>query len=1021
MAHASQGITWSKWDLHVHTPSSIAAHTYGSDEKAWEEYLRDLEALPEEFKVLGINDYLWFDGYKRLRKAKQNGRLKNIDLLLPVVELRVSEFGGVDGKMSRINFHVIFSPELDTDIITAQFINSLEVSYTLSADGKQVWSAAPTRDSLAELGKKIKENMPDSTSPIMNESDIHIGFSNLNFNVTNIKSILSGRHYFEGKYLTVIGRTEFADMRWSNQFIADKKHFINDVDFIFTASPSVEEYDKAKNVLVASKLNSLLLDCSDAHHNSCSTQKDRVGNCFTWLKTEHSFNGLKLIKHELDRIFVGDMPPVLARVANNKTKYIKSLLISKEDREVKGNMRNMPEPWFDGVSINLNPELVAIIGNKGNGKTAILDILALLGNSKVKEFSFLNNERFRNGENKSQYFNAKLIWHDNNYNSKYLDEQVNQSEVERVKYLPQDHFEEICNSLGDEFEQEIKNVIFSYVGEKDKANVKTLDELLELKSKASNEAIKILQQDIEQLNTKIAYLESRRGKRLIVELEKKIELKNQEIRALEATPPDSVPEPEAASSLGNNNLNIELGINSDKIESLSAQIVEVTAEYNKINAHISVIKGQLVQIRKLISDLNVANNELTTIFSNYDKQSKPVIEIKYDEGRAEEILLKLNDRLQIINLDLDENSNSSLFAKLSAANKHHDALVMQLDAPSKEYEKYLRDYELWQRNLQFLQGSRSDAVGHVSLLSLTDELNYLRDILPTELAGFKQKRLECVQQILENKKQILVLYREVYSPINEKIVGKNDNKTVKAIAVNASISCENFSHHLFTQISRNTASGFAGIEEGSQKIAEIISQANFENIESVIDFLSNVLKQVSLNNAIDEDEIDNKHLRKGFSSAEFYNWLFSLNYLQHRYSITLNGKGLDKLSPGEKGALLIIFYLSLDQSEIPLLIDQPEENLDNQSISAILVPFIKEAKSRRQIIIVTHNPNLAVVCDAEQIIHVKIDKENSNLVSVISGAIESVLINPRIVDVLEGTMPAFDTRNLKYDVARMLN
>ena len=72
--------------------------------------------------------------------------------------------------------------------------------------------------------------------------------------------------------------------------------------------------------------------------------------------------------------------------------------------------------------------------------------------------------------------------------------------------------------------------------------------------------------------------------------------------------------------------------------------------------------------------------------------------------------------------------------------------------------------------------------------------------------------------------------------------------------------------------------------------------------------------------------------------------------------------------------MLLIFYLLVDNDDIPLIIDQPEENLDNQTVYKLLVPSIKEAKNRRQIIIVTHNPNLAVVCDAEQIIHASIDK-----------------------------------------------
>ncbi len=105
----------------------------------------------------------------------------------------------------------------------------------------------------------------------------------------------------------------------------------------------------------------------------------------------------------------------------------------------------------------------------------------------------------------------------------------------------------------------------------------------------------------------------------------------------------------------------------------------------------------------------------------------------------------------------------------------------------------------------------------------------------------------------------------------------------------------------------------------------------------------------------------------------------------------------------------------IDNEKIPLIIDQPEDNLDNKSVFQMLTKFIKLAKKQRQIIIVTHNPNLTVGADAEQVIYVEIDKSNNqNVVSVETGSIENQAINKRIVEILEGTMPAFDKRKLKY-------
>ena len=90
------------------------------------------------------------------------------------------------------------------------------------------------------------------------------------------------------------------------------------------------------------------------------------------------------------------------------------------------------------------------------------------------------------------------------------------------------------------------------------------------------------------------------------------------------------------------------------------------------------------------------------------------------------------------------------------------------------------------------------------------------------------------------------------------------------------------------------------------------------------------------------------------------------------------------------------------------------EAADNQTVYELLVPCIKEAKQRRQIFIVTHKPNLAVVCDVAQVICAELDKKDNYRMNYLSGAIENPKINKAIVDVLEGTMPAFDNRESKY-------
>jgi len=126
MSVYERGSEWKRWDLHVHTPLSLVQHYGGDTNEAWENFIKDLEKLPKDFKVIGINDYIFLDGYKKVIEFKNSGRLQNIDLILPVVELRIDKFGSIgDRSWKKINFHVIFSNEITITQIEQQFLTAI--------------------------------------------------------------------------------------------------------------------------------------------------------------------------------------------------------------------------------------------------------------------------------------------------------------------------------------------------------------------------------------------------------------------------------------------------------------------------------------------------------------------------------------------------------------------------------------------------------------------------------------------------------------------------------------------------------------------------------------------------------------------------------------------------------------------------------------------------------------------------------------------------------------------------------
>ena len=369
-----RGSVWRKWDLHVHTPDSLVQHYGGAGSDVWEKFIGALSKLPPEFKVLGINDYIFLDGYKKVLAAKAAGKLPNIDLLLPVIELRLDKFGGSKSGWSRVNYHVIFSDEIKPDIIESQFLSALCSKYVLTPEFDSLrtsgeWAAVPTRQSIEDLGRLIIESVP-AEERAKYHAPVVEGFNNLCLSLGVIQEVLKS-HYFAGKTLTAVGKTEWADIKWNDQSIADKKTIINSADLVFISSATAAEWAKAQKSLTDSGVNDRLLDCSDAHRYADSTDKDRLAKCFTWIKADPTFEGLRQAVFEYaSRVHVADVPPIepFLQIKKATLKFPTNALLSREARSDVFCFRGTRE-------IEFSPYLTCIIGGRGTGKSTLLNLI----------------------------------------------------------------------------------------------------------------------------------------------------------------------------------------------------------------------------------------------------------------------------------------------------------------------------------------------------------------------------------------------------------------------------------------------------------------------------------------------------------------------------------------------------------------------------------------------------------------------------------------------------------------------
>lgn len=488
----SRGSAWSKWDLHVHTPDSLVHKYSGAD--PWETFLQGLEDLPKEFKVIGINDYLFLDGYKKVLKAKNNGRLANIELFLPVIELRLDKFGGSNNHLSRVNYHVLFSNELSPETIEHQFLNALSSKYTLSPTYNSLtnkWAGVPTRQGLEDLGQAIIESVPAKERHKFNAPLIE-GFNNLCLPLDSIQSLLSSP-YFKGKTITAVGKTEWADIKWNDQSIADKKTIINGADFVFISAESVDAWKKSKESLTNAKVNDRLLDCSDSHSFSDATTTNRLGKCFTWVKADPTFEGLRQALFEYTgRVKVSNNPPIEPLLGIRDVK-----LHFPATTKVRSNNGSEPFCFRGETSISFSPYLTCIVGGRGTGKSTLLNLLHEKLNPGTTKF-FKDNHLIPELEANIQ----TCVTIDSDFEEKDV-EFLQQNEIEQFATTPSRLTQAILSRLSKRDEKELLALIRTQIY----AAIQSATDQIE-RLKTEQAFIKNLSDSEKELATKKALIDS---------------------------------------------------------------------------------------------------------------------------------------------------------------------------------------------------------------------------------------------------------------------------------------------------------------------------------------------------------------------------------------------------------------------------------------------------------------------------------------------------------------------------------
>jgi len=652
----------------------------------------------------------------------------------------------------------------------------------------------------------------------------------------------------------------------------------------------------------------------------------------TWIKADQTFEGLRQILYEpSDRVKIQEHSPY----ADNSKIYFKSLDLSGSVNFI------LPD-----IELPINRELVAIIGGRGSGKSALLDTFAFLneehlkkdqnGKKKIIEY-YRDNEGYV--EPRPSFMLTTTLVDKDGVEQDFEKTLIDRDDIELpFLYLGQEQLSGIATN-----DSELTRTVCQLIGI-DINEIGT--ESLIARARTTLSDINNTRKSLSDIYERCALVGYVLGTDITVWLREYCnKLKEQQKRLSSRETRDVLEDISTKTKRG-----LRLKDLNEKVAVLLSTLKDIP-----LNVEISAFNLQLREIYTDCPELAPlsSSSQIAAVIALQNR-----ITAEMDKLRTE-IATK---KIELIKQDIKEDVNSLLQASESLEReigvvekdqKNCADAVLRLENLHIQRGKILEDIQTSLKSLgesissafNSFQGSRSD--------SITIE----KELFEKMIKGISiEGAIEFNQRVFANKVLTEFVDRRTVPneiTLRELIAGKNTDGTIKEITL----------ENLFL---------WAQSDLGSQKC---FSRGGLDNLVEYI----------------------------------FTEWP---DFLKVRAVAKLNGKSTEVLSIGQRGTLLLKVYLATASAKQVFVIDQPEDNLDNNFIMNELVPLIRNAKRSRQIIMSTHNANLVVNADAEQVIIAQLDHHPAG--SYLTGSIEAPEINKNIRDILEGGEEAFRQRERKY-------
>ena len=934
----SRGSEWHRWEPHIHAPGTLINDQF-TGPKAWEDYLFALEAATPTIEAIGVADYCLADSYQRVLEHKKAGRLGSVGLVFPNVELRLE---AATAKGGFVNLHLLVSPEDDDHVAQLKrFLSRLE----FDAHGERFEC---THAGLTSLGRKADPDIREDGAALA------YGASQFKVSLRQLREEFDASTWAQANIRVAVASG--ADDGTSGVRGAAEKTLREEIerfaDVIFAGSPKQREFWLGERDLTADQIRTRYGGLKPCLHGSDAHRLDAVGtpfsDRFSWIKGGLDFDSLRQACIEpCGRAHVGAEPPT-----------------SSTPSQVIARVETAHAPWMRTSTVPLNAGLVAIIGARGSGKTALADMIAAGCDSVSDEDwtaegwaspSFLARARPLIGDAK-----VKVTWGAGEPSVRSLDgsDPNDATSYERVRYLSQRFVERLCSASGmtDELLGEIERVIFEAHSEEDRDSALDFAELLDQRASRPRLAREREAEAVADMSDGISTeLEK---EQLVPSVERQAGQKQQLVNGYTADRAKLVSPGSEKRAIRHTEIAGAANAVTRKLREFTKQRQTLVALKDEVKDFRSnKAPGALRQMQGRYSNSGISGNRWAAFLLDY----------RGDVDQALSGYIKWVDVEMAALIGTTPPSgdpNTPVFSDEADLSALPQAV---LEAEMARLEKLVAADRETQR--QYSAVSRVIAKETAALQTLTERLEDYRGARERARELYHERERAYGRAFVALNAEQSVL-EDLYRPLMTQLATAAGTLNKLSFSVARVADIEAWATDAEGLIDLRKQGPFKGRGTLLERANDVLKPAwetgtSAEVVAAMADFRDRYQEDLLQHAPV--ARTDQAEFRAW--SKRFAQWLFGTAHIDIRYGIEYDGVDIRTLSPGTRGIVLLLLYLALDHADgRPLVIDQPEENLDPKSVFDELVGLFVEAKSKRQVIMVTHNANLVVNTDADQVI-----------------------------------------------------